>query len=67
MTGKQKKQFNLMLKTLRVIAKEYQTPDRLRKHSEDDWGTDYADALEMSYENIQGDAAFACKGVRPIK
>jgi len=65
-TEKQKVQFNLMLEALKTI-KAYQSPSRLRKDSEKDWGLEYEDALEMSYENIQATAALACKNIKPIK
>ena len=42
----------------------YQSPDRLRRSSEKDWGLPYAEALEMAYDNIQSDAKRAVHGVR---
>lgn len=66
MTKKQQLQFNTMYLTLRRISKVYQTPDRLRRNSEKQYGLEYEEALEMAYENIQNDASFAVKGVRPI-
>lgn len=65
-TEKQKQQFNLMLNSLKKI-KAYQTPDRLRKDSEKDWGLDFEEAIEMAYENIQSEAAFASKNVKPLQ
>ncbi|WP_418360130.1 hypothetical protein [Sphingobacterium detergens] len=65
-TEKQKQQFNQMLEALKTI-KSYQSPSKLRKDSEKDWGLDYEDALEMSYENIQATAASACRNIKPIK
>lgn len=68
MTEKQKEQFNNMLATLRRISKDYQTPEQLQKSHWKQFGLeDYEDCLEMSYENIQNDAAQATKGVRAIK
>lgn len=67
MTKAQITQFNMMLGCLRKIAKGYQTPDQLRRNSEKMYGLDYEEALGMSYENIQADAAFCCKGIREIK
>ena len=64
-TEKQKQQFNLMLNTLKRI-KAYQSPEKLRKDSSKDWGLDFEEAIEMAYENIQGEAAFACKNVKPL-
>lgn len=65
-TEKQREQFNKMIIALKQIGNEYQTPTQLRKSSNNDWGLDYTDALEMSYENIQGTAKFAVKGVKYI-
>lgn len=67
MTAKQKKQFNQMLSILKKISKEYQSPSQLRRGSEKQYGLEYEEALEMSYENIQSEAAFACKGVKVLQ
>lgn len=67
MTTKQMQQFNKMREVLLKIAKRYQSPDRLRKNSEKDYGLDYEEALEMAYENIQTDAARVVKGIKEIK
>lgn len=66
MTPKQKEQFNRMRETLKRIAKNYQTPDYLRRMSERQYGLDYEEALEMAYENIQSEAAAVIKGVRAV-
>ena len=34
----------------------YQSPTKLRRDSEKDWGLPYIDALEAAYENIQQEA-----------
>jgi len=65
-TEKQKAQFNLMYATLKNIAKNYQSPDKLRKNCEKQFGLDYEDAIEMSYENIQNEALSAIKGTKYI-
>lgn len=65
-TARQKQQFNQMLNTLKMISKGYQTTKQLRKDSEKDWGLDFDEAIEMAYENIQLEAAFACKNVKPL-
>lgn len=67
MTELQKQQFNKMRNVLSQIAKSYMTPDRLRKKSEDGFGLEYEESLEMAYENIQSLAAYAVKGVKEIK
>lgn len=65
-TQKQAYQFNIMLNQLKKISKQYQTPAQLRKGSQGEYGIDFEEALEMSYENIQNEAAFGCKGVKAI-
>lgn len=49
--------------TLKRIAKQYMTPDQLRRDAKN-VGLDYEEYLEMSYENIQADAQRATHGVR---
>lgn len=66
MTPKQIQQFNKMRNALIQIGKHYQTPAKLKKDSEKDWGLDYEEALEMSYENIQSAAKYAVKGIKAI-
>jgi len=53
-----------MYDALRRIAKEYQTPDQLRRQAEKEYGLEFEEALEYAYENIQADAAAAIKGMR---
>lgn len=53
--------------TLRRIAREYQTPDQLRKSAERDFGVSYEEALEMAYENLQSEAERTIKGKRRPK
>lgn len=53
-----------MYDALRRIARQYQTPAELRRHSERQYGVPYEEALEMAYENIQAEAAAAIKGMR---
>lgn len=48
------------------IAKGYQSTSHLRRDSRE-WGLDYGDALEMAYENIQGEAEAAIRGKRRPK
>lgn len=50
--------------TLRRIAREYQSAEKLLRGG-DGWNGD--DLLEMAYENIQGEAAAAIKGKRRPK
>lgn len=42
-----------------VRIANYQTSEKLRQNSENDYGLDYKDALEMAYENMQEDAKAA--------
>jgi hypothetical protein len=67
MTDKQARQFNMMLSTLRKIAKDYMTPEKLRKNSEKMYGLEFEECIEMVYENIQGDALYAIKGIKYIE
>lgn len=66
-TSKQAAQFNFMLKQLRKIAKDYQTPKQLRRTDEKQLGPSYEECLEMAYENIQLEAARGAKRVKPIR
>jgi len=52
--------------TLRRIAKEYMTPEQLRRRA-GQYGLSYLEALEMSYDNIQVFAADAIRGKRRPK
>lgn len=63
---KQALQFNKMLATLKRISKDYQTTDQLRRGSEKQYGLAYEEAMEMAYENIQGEASTAAKGLKFI-
>ncbi len=65
-TETQRKQFIIMYNALKTIGYQYQTPDRLRKESKNDFGLDYTEALEMSYENIQQLAKASTKGIRKL-
>ncbi|KIZ39068.1 MULTISPECIES: hypothetical protein [Rhodopseudomonas] len=51
---------------LKKIARGYQTVDQLRKRG-GQYGLDAAEEIEMSYENIQAEAARAIKGKRRPK
>lgn len=51
---------------LRRIATSM-TPQQLRRQSELAYGLEYEEVLEMAYENIQGEAKTALKGVRKTK
>ena len=66
-TETQKQQFNLMLSTLRRISKAYQTSDKIRRDAQKEYGLDFEEAIEYAYDNIQGEAGGAIKGVRAIK
>ncbi len=65
-TQRQVVQFNAMLGVLKRISKDYQSTSQLRKNSDKQWGLSYEESLEMSYENIQNEAATACKKVKQI-
>jgi hypothetical protein len=66
MKPEQKQQFNQMLAGLRQIAKGYQTLKQLEKSSKSEYGLSYVETLEMAYENMQNDAKFYSKGVKPL-
>jgi hypothetical protein len=66
-TERQARQFNHMLMRLRRIAKDYQTPDQMRRGHDKRWGLSYEESLEMAYENLQGEAKDGARGVSPIK
>lgn len=57
MTEQEKKNYELMRATLQRIARDYQSPEELRENCESQYGLDFSDALEMSYDNIQSEAA----------
>lgn len=50
--------------TLRKIARDFMTPDQLRRAAQKSYGLDYEEALEMAYENIQSLAKAAIHGKR---
>lgn len=56
-----------LVERLRRIAKDYQTPEQIRRSSEKDYGLSYSEALEYAYENLQSEAAYAIKGVRIVR
>lgn len=64
MTKLQAQQFARMYHALSTIARDFQTPSQLQRNSEKQYGLQYEEALEMSYENIQSRAAAAIKCVR---
>lgn len=65
MTKKQTEQFNRMRDALLRI-KSYQSSERLLSKGEDNWGVPGHEALEMAYDNLQGEASRAVKGVRAV-
>lgn len=58
---------NIYYYALRRIAKEYMTTEQLKRRAEKQYGVSYHEALEMSYDNIQGCAADAIRGKRRPK
>lgn len=61
MTEKESLKFEKMRNALLTIAKGYMTPDQLRKQCGNRYGVEYAEALEMAYENIQETARLALR------
>jgi hypothetical protein len=49
---------------LKRIAKDYQTPDQLRRNCQKQYGLRFEECIEMVYENLQFEAASAIKGKR---
>lgn len=45
--------------------KAYMSPERLRREAERQYGLSYEEALEMAYDNVQGEAISALHGYRP--
>lgn len=52
-----------LLAALRRIA-SYQTPEKLRRCSQKQYGLPPEEAIEYAYENVLAEAAAAIKGVR---
>ena len=46
---------------------QYQSPDRMRKSSQKDWGLGFEETLEYAYENVIQEARNAIRGKRPPK
>ena len=65
-TEKQREQFNMMRAALIRISKEYQTSNQLRRNCEKQYGLDFEECIEMSYDNIQSDAGAIVKGIKGI-
>lgn len=53
----------LMWATLKEISK-YQSPEKLRRQSEKQYGLSYEEALEMAYENVIEAAKRAVAGIK---
>lgn len=66
-TPKQIEQFNLMRAALIRIGSEFQTTSQLRRNSEKQYGLDYDEVLEMSYENIQTLAQYSVRGIKRLQ
>ena len=64
MSEKELLQFKMMHQTLTRIAKDYMTPDQLRRKSQKSFGLDYEEALEYAYENMQQSAKNTLRQVR---
>lgn len=52
-----------MFNTLKRIS-QYQPYEKLKRSSEKQYGLDYEEALEYSYENVIYEAKYALKGIR---
>lgn len=70
MTPKQKEKYNRMVETLRMISRDYMTPEQIyimTTRPNFIGGSNYTEALEMSYKNMQEAAQSCVKGIRKIK
>ncbi len=54
----------LYFDTLRRIARDYCTAEKLMRDADRRYGFSPAEALQMAYDNIQADAANAIRGKR---
>ena len=43
---------------------QYESPEKLRRDAERDYGLEYEEVLEMAYENVLHEAKSAIKGMR---
>lgn len=67
MTEQEKINYNKMFNILLKISSQYQTPGEIKDNSEETFGLDFEEALEMSYDNIQLEAIMAIHGLNVIK
>ena len=67
MTPTQRKQFNRMRDALTKIARQYETPEQIRRSSWKKYGLDFDEAIGYAYENIQGEARVAVCGVKAVE
>ena len=67
--GKPQKQSNEQhyYDILKHIARNYQSPEQLRRNAEKQYGIDAEEAIEYAYENIMWDARKAIKGKKRPK
>lgn len=56
-----------MYDALKRIARDYMSPDQIRRETKKDGELAYEEYLEMSYENIQTLAADTIRGMRRPK
>lgn len=59
---KAERQVDILRAALQIITR-YSSPERLRRESEKQYGLEYAEALEMAYENVRSEAAVALRTV----
>lgn len=63
---KDKKIILRLYDALRRISK-YESPERLRRQAEKEYGLSYEEALEMAYDNVMIEAKNALIGIRKPK
>lgn len=62
----QERHLNQMYRALKTIT-AYQSPEKLQRSSETEWGLRYSEALEYAYENVIAEAKAGLKGIRRPK
>ena len=67
MTKAEKRKYMQMWRALKIIARDYQTPAQIKRSAGKEYGLEYEESLEMSYENIQQVAKNGLKRVSPLK
>jgi len=65
MTDNEKKHHGIMFSALQKISL-YMKVEEIREGSEDEYGLEFEEALEMAYENMQSEAINALEMIKKI-